>query len=113
MRIENENIFRVAFSRANANLFVGAGFFVLANDTSGRPLALGTTLKEELVSEFTIRDGDELSLSQVCAHNRIFTQERTSSYLEGRFSVGKFDERYKSIEHLPCRQFLQPISTTL
>jgi len=54
-RIEYENIFKNALY-SEVNLFVGAGFSILANNKDEKPLPLGRALAEEIVQFFGVDD---------------------------------------------------------
>ena len=51
MNIENEHLFNNALS-TGINLFVGAGFSILAKDEDGNRLPLGSELSKELAAIF-------------------------------------------------------------
>ncbi len=96
LTIENEASFKAAL-RKEINLFVGAGFSILAKDRSGRTLPTGSELVDELCREFSEHtlSGQQLPLvSQI-----IKTKDRIrfNEYLVNRFRVGNYDKRYESI----------------
>lgn len=51
MNIENEHLFNNALS-TGINLFVGAGFSILAKDEDGNRLPLGSELSKELAAMY-------------------------------------------------------------
>lgn len=57
MIIENENTFLRNLT-LGINLFVGAGFSVLAYDKSGKQLPVGSALLEELKTIFNVKSSD-------------------------------------------------------
>lgn len=99
MQVENENLFRNALG-GGINLFLGAGFSLLAKDNNGVALPLGSQLATELVREFSLTDADALSLPQICTIIEHSKKERLRSYLESRLTVGSFDSSYRGLQRL-------------
>ncbi|MCI0659886.1 MAG: hypothetical protein L0220_02315 [Acidobacteria bacterium] len=99
MHIENENLFRNALG-GGINLFLGAGFSLLAKDSNGEALPLGSQLATELVREFGLTDADTLSLPQICTIIEHSKKDRLRSYLKSRLTVGSFDSSYRSLQRL-------------
>ncbi|WP_289032918.1 SIR2 family protein [uncultured Roseibium sp.] len=96
LTIENEDSFRAAL-RNEVNLFVGAGFSVLAKDTNGQPLPTGSQLVSEICEEFSER---ELSTQQLPLVSQIVKSKdkiRFNDFLVRRFKVNDYDERYNCI----------------
>ncbi|NPD20974.1 SIR2 family protein [Alterinioella nitratireducens] len=96
LTIENEASFKAALKK-EINLFVGAGFSILAENKIGQTLPTGQELVDELCAEFSESglSGQQLPLvSQVIkSKDRI----RFNEFLKKRFIVGDYDERYDTI----------------
>lgn len=93
MEIENEYRLRQALT-GDINLFLGAGFSVLASGNSG-PLPIGDDLAEELRTRFSV-DGERLlRLDQMSAVLSRSNREDLDEFLRNRYDVRVFDERYK------------------
>ena len=100
MKIENENTFRTALNDS-LNLFVGSGFSTLAKDSEGRSLPIGSELCDELTENFNLREG--LNLMQVSTILKSSRRDEFQSYLKRRFTVSKFDPKYRAIEKIKVR----------
>ena len=62
--IEREPTFKTALS-SGINLFLGAGFPILASSKAGGPLPLGERLKTELCTTFECSELEVLSLARL------------------------------------------------
>lgn len=107
MQIENEATLKATLKR-EFNLFVGAGFSVLARDEKNRPLPVGNALVAELCDVFNEPGLATQNLPLVSQILKTKDRARFNDYLIERFSVGNFDDRYKSI----CALKLTRIFTT-
>jgi hypothetical protein len=65
IEIEFESTFRKIFSEG-MNLFLGAGFPVLAKDPESRTIPTGRELSNELKVLFDLEEFDSLTLPQLC-----------------------------------------------
>jgi hypothetical protein len=95
MNIENENIFLAALSQG-INLFLGAGFSVLAYDRHARPLPIGGQLAEEISKEFSLPRG--LDLPQLATILNSIDKKTFRAFLNARFAVGSHDALYSNLE---------------
>mgnify|MGYP003307890600 CR=1 FL=1 len=100
LTIDNENLFKQAITDG-VNLFVGAGFSLLAKDADGKQLPLGGELNEELRTHFG--KNSILPLPQLCTILEKSNKEAFHNYLKNRFSVKYIDTRYYSINKLNIR----------
>ncbi len=94
MKIEYENILKQAF-KTGVNLFVGAGFSVLAEDKLGRPLPLANRLLVELKEKFNKKNN--LNLPQLSTLLEASAKKDFYAYLIERFTVSKYDPLYDSL----------------
>lgn len=99
MKVESENLFRGAL-RSGINLFLGAGFSLLAKDEDGTALPLGSQLATELAREFDLTDADALNLPQICTIIERSQKDRLRSYLKRRLTVGSFNPSYRGLQRL-------------
>ena len=99
MKIENEASFRAAL-QSNINLFVGAGFSILAQDKKKQPMPVGGKLVEELCVKFNEPALANQPLPFVSQIIKTKDRSRFNEYLIDRFTVSEFDERYKAISRL-------------
>ena len=104
MRIENESNFLAALSNG-VNLFLGAGFSVLAEDKQGQALPSGSKLCEELIQEFGLPTNLQ-DLTHVATILKNTAQREFRSYLNARFTVGNFDPLYKAIEKIKIHSII-------
>lgn len=93
IQIENENTFRKIF-KEEMNLFLGAGFLVLAKDCDSQPIPIGSELAKELRNQFSLDGLDALSLPQLSTVLEAQNKYAFHEYLKKRFTVDTFDEKY-------------------
>ncbi|KAA6317013.1 hypothetical protein EZS27_032770, partial [termite gut metagenome] len=97
MRFDNKNIFE-DYLRSDINLFLGAGFSVLAKNRENQDLPIGNQLANELKQTFNMEG--EFTLPQIATILERTKRDDFYSYLKKRFSVGDFDKRYLQIARL-------------
>jgi|WetSurMetagenome_2_1015567.scaffolds.fasta_scaffold00675_13 hypothetical protein len=97
MEFEGQNLFEEAL-RNGINLFLGAGFSILAKDKRGTNLPLGSQLSEELKSKFNI--SGQFTLGQVSSIIEKTKRKEFYDYLIGRFTISDFPENYYCINNL-------------
>jgi len=97
MQIENENSLREALSNG-LNLFLGAGFSVLARDKQGRKLPTGPQLLRELKARFRLPEN--LDLVQAATILKSTARKEFRSYLVQRFTVHGYDPLYGALDNL-------------
>lgn len=68
MKFENQQAFEEAVSAEGLNLFLGAGFSVLANNRDDEKLMLGFELKDYLINHFELDKLKSSSLPKIAAH---------------------------------------------
>src|SRR5262249_33939075 len=102
MRIENEATFLQAVSKG-VNLFLGAGFSILASDKSGRLLPTSGPLAAELRTRFSRSDLTTLDLARLYTVLAAANRDDVDNYLVSRFTVDKFDPRYGVIDGLEVK----------
>lgn len=93
MQIEFEGSFNDAIT-SGCNLFLGAGFSVLARNTADLSLPVGGMLADELRTQFAIDPDRSLGLPQLCTLIGFDRSQDLDDYLRARFTVGSFDSRY-------------------
>lgn len=96
MEIENESLFKHHLANG-INLFLGAGFSVLADGPLGQ-LPVGDTLKNELCKKFLKKDTSLLQLPQVCRQIKSSQKNELNSYLTTRFTVKTFSPKYQQLK---------------
>jgi len=96
MNIQNESLFRHSLS-AGINLFLGAGFSVEAR-SNGKPLPVGSALKNELIDHFKRPKPSALSLPQLCQIIASTQRDALNEFFHGRFRVDDFSPEYRNIE---------------
>lgn len=103
MRIDNKNTFERALS-SGINLFLGAGFSILAKDANGNYLPTGTALAKELAIKFS--KPDFYSLPQLSTIIEKSTSKQDFyDYLVNRFSVKSFDPLYNNLLNMNIQYF--------
>lgn len=103
LRFDNKNTFEKVLTDS-INLFLGAGFSVLANNKEGQPLPLGNQLKNEIIDFFQETNSSRLSLSQLATILEAKNKSEFRAFLRHRFSVESLDKRYFVLEQLACEK---------
>ena len=98
MEIVNENLLLQAFQNG-INLFVGAGFSVLAENKDNVKLPTGNQLLADLQTEFK-KPISKLSLSQLSSVLEATDRVAFYKYLTDRFSVKNVHPLYEYINKL-------------
>jgi tetratricopeptide (TPR) repeat protein len=99
LNIENEHTFRAALG-SGINLFLGAGFSVLAEDEQGRRLPVGTELVVELAEYFGVANSSRYDLPRLSTVISSTRREEFNSYLRRRFTTGRYDPRYQALDSI-------------
>lgn len=97
MKITNQNFFEHTIS-TGINLFLGAGFSILAKDCAGRALPVGNGLRDELSEKFS--KSNAFSLPQLSTIIGSINKGDLQQYLTERFTVVEYDTRYMAINNL-------------
>lgn len=97
IQIENQNSFEHALCNG-VNLFVGAGFSVLAKDKLGRYLPVGQKLRDELAAHFNKPQRYELPV--LCTIINSTEEQNLTKYLTNRFTVGIVDPLYFNLRNV-------------
>lgn len=96
-RFDNKATFENAINNG-INLFLGAGFSVLAKNTKNEDLLIGNQLAEDLRSVFKV-EGD-FTLPQVATILENSRRQEFYEYLINKYQVGGFDDRYYCLQKL-------------
>lgn len=105
MKIENEHTFK-AHLQKGINLFLGAGFSVMANGSfegKPKPLPAGDGLRKEILKFFGRDENSRMSLPQLCQIISKTQRDSLNDLLRLRFKVIDFDKSYKNLERLNIR----------
>ncbi|WP_144223318.1 SIR2 family protein [Mesorhizobium amorphae] len=100
LKIENEASLRAAL-KSEINLFVGAGFSILAKDKNSKFLPIGSALSEELCSEFNVQNLKDQPLPLISQIIKSKDKIRFNEFLMNRHRVKDYDERYNSLNRFP------------
>lgn len=106
MEIQNEDLFIDAISNG-INLFLGAGFSVLAK-AGDKALPTGDDLKNELIDHFNRVKPSKLSLAQLCQIISSTQRDEFYRYIKSRFTVTDFAPEYSNLERI----YISSIFTT-
>ena len=99
MDIDNAASFRYALLN-DVNLFVGAGFSVLAQDSAGREMPTGDRLPSELREHFDLRGTEGLTLPQLYTLLARTQKEHVDRFLRERLTVATCDPKYLHLRRL-------------
>lgn len=94
MKIELENSFENSL-KEGVNLFLGAGFSILASDIDQKRIPLGNELCKELIEHFSCPPINDLS--KLCTIIRSQNSDKLDKFLRKRFDVKDFDKIYLEI----------------
>lgn len=97
IEIENQNSLEHAFHQG-INLFVGAGFSILAKDKTGKALPLGNKLADELAEYFG--KPKYYQLPQLCSILTSTVEGPFYDYLTNRFTVEYVDPLYYNLQNI-------------
>ena len=93
MEIQEQHSFEHALKNG-INLFVGAGFSLLAKDVNNTFMPTGTQLSKELAEKFNL---EEYPLPQISTILEATRKREFYEYLTNRFTVSSFDTLYYNI----------------
>jgi hypothetical protein len=99
MKVEELGLLKADIAKP-INLFTGAGFSTLAENSSGDKLPVGDRLKTLLIKEFKLSAYESLDLAGLYAVMLADRREELRSFLESIFTVRNFDERYDALRKL-------------
>src|SRR4051812_44620291 len=99
MEIENEANFRRAIE-TGLNLFLGAGFSVLAKNKLSQDLPIGNSLKDDICKEFSLESLITLDLPKIYAIADSQRRNDLRKFLVEKFTVREFDERYFNLDNI-------------
>ncbi|MBP8809369.1 MAG: SIR2 family protein [Kofleriaceae bacterium] len=99
MHVENENTFQAAL-RSGLNLFLGAGFSVLAKNIDDQALPVGADLRRALIAAFGFEGLDTLDLAQLCTVIESSRAVELRDFLHRTFQVSAFDQRYLNLDKM-------------
>ena len=99
LTIQNANTLKEAL-RKRINLFLGAGFSVLAKNAAGKFLPAGNALRDDLVEVFRRPELKDLPLAKVCTIIEATRTDLLEGYLRKVFGVASFDPAYSIIPEL-------------
>ena len=103
MKFENQKAFEQLISTNGLNLFLGAGFSVLAYDHDGDKLMLGYQLKNFLIEHFELNKYQEYSLPKIANHLKRNRKDDLYFILKNKYNVKGFSEKYNCITNLPVK----------
>lgn len=95
--IYNQNSFVHALQNG-VNIFLGAGFSILAKDRNGKLLPLGTQLRDELAERF--KKPRFYDLPQLCSIINNIDEKSLTAYLTNRFTVEEIDPLYYNLRRI-------------
>ena len=100
LRIENEHLFRKSL-QTGINLFLGAGFSVLAKNASGAQLPLGSQFGALVRAEFpNVSLPASLQLPQIATIVSAREREAFRQLVGRTYTVDRFDERYLALRNI-------------
>lgn len=104
MKIDCKHSLEQAFKHG-VNVFVGAGFSVLAKDKLGRDLPVGSKLCDELKSKFNFNKSCAISLPQLATMLEASAKAEFHQYLKERFTVSSYDPLYKNLSRINVKSY--------
>src|ERR1700674_3723124 len=105
MLIERQALFE-SYLSSGVNLFLGAGFSILAQDQDGRNLPTGKVLRDELAAQLPGHSLESLPLPQLFDVLRKRDPERTEAFLTRRFTTKTFSDTYKALDRISIQSII-------
>ena len=98
--IENQELLENRLTSTRINMFAGSGFSTLAVDKDRNRLPTGKQLANELLQQFGRDDLKSLNLAEIYTVISLTQRDLLYEYLESRFAVDQFDQRYQCVDQL-------------
>ena len=98
--VENKDLLESKLLGSELNLFLGAGFSVLSRDLDGNHLPVGPELARNLIEKFGLSHLSSLGLGELCTIINLTQREALRDFLNRRFTVSEFDDRYLRLDQL-------------
>lgn len=89
--------------KREVNLFLGAGFSVLAKNVRSEPIPLGNELRLQLIDHFELGDFSELNLPQIYALILSDRKEALRRFLIETYDVKSYDDRYHNLRKINAK----------
>lgn len=105
MKFENEEFFK-ELSKDGFNLFLGAGFSVMADNEFKESLPLGFKLKELLIDKFELSRYKDMPLPKVSQKLKRNKAGELFHFLKERYRVTNYDELYDNITKLTIKNII-------
>ena len=99
LKVAEAGLFSADLARG-INLFIGAGFSILARNSFRQTLPIGNELKTLLVKEFGLESYASLDLPSLYAILLSGRRDALRDYLEKVFTVREYDIRYDALRSL-------------
>lgn len=106
MDFENENIFWQDEEKYGINLFLGAGFSVLARNYCDETLPCGSDIIKKVKDHFSLNDSGEVSLDKICTSIRKDSRNDLNEYLRELYKVKDYEPLYKNLKKLKLKNII-------
>lgn len=106
MRFDNEALFVSLVSNYGMNLYLGAGFFVYADNEAGEKLPLGNEINKHLIDVFGLKTNREYTLSKSCQKIKKDNKDALERLLKETYRVKSFDKMYTGLCRLPIKNII-------
>ncbi|WP_020586899.1 SIR2 family protein [Desulfobacter curvatus] len=103
MQFENQAAFEELVRNGGLNLFLGAGFSILASDYEDDKLKVGSELKEYLIEHFELHKYSNYSLPKIANYLKRTRKSDLYHILKKKFNVKFYNDKYNILTTLPIK----------
>lgn len=105
-RFDKQKLFENYINEYGLNLFLGAGFSVMATNKYGETLPLGKEINERLIDYFELDKNRGFSLSQTCQKIRNSKSDALDMFLKDVYNVEKYNPLYGALTRVPVKNII-------
>lgn len=105
-RFDNQKLFENYIQTYGLNLFLGAGFSVMAKNKNNECLPLGNDINKKLIDFFELDKNRTFSLSQTCQKIKKNSSDALKIFLRDNYIVTEYDELYNVLSDLPIKNII-------
>ncbi len=103
MKFENQKTFEQLVIENGLNLFLGAGFSILAYNHEDEKLRLGFELRQYLIEHFELHQYSNYSLPKIVNYLKRTRKSDLYHILKTKYKVNYYSEKYDVIKKLPVK----------
>lgn len=105
-RFDKQKLFENYINEYGLNLFLGAGFSVMASNKNGEILPLGKEINDRLIDYFDLDKSRDFSLSQTCQKIRNSKSDALDMLLKDVYYVEDYNPLYNALTKIPFKNII-------